>query len=614
MNGASQPSQAPRAFDFELERFRRLSGRYLEHWLNGFFDLSLRGPFRRFQWISGFSLLVITAGILLNGPGLLSHLIRLFPAILRPGTTQFDFFGEAFYYLALAGYLAIPILACRYYAFEISANYLADVFDLKDVGIARTFIEQLSLKGGGQSVHVRGGKIVEEDLDSPLVKIGGPGRVIVEFDSAVLFERPDGTPHVIGPTGNSDDSEEEFVEEGDITILDGFERFRQSIDLRDHYIGNPSGEPMTIQGRSLDGFPISAADVRAVYSVRRSPDGKRTTPSKELPYPYTRRSIEDLVYQSAATVLTEGPHPSDLARPWTSAIQTLIRGAVGEFMSENNLSEYLASFGAPEVELAESQERTIQFQRYEITADQSSTTDPPVIPQPKFHPRTELSSIFSQLSHRFTQRAHYRGVDLNWIGVGTWKIPDKIASDIISGQHVQAWQINRDNVAHGSEQALEAVFNEAYLAQKVRLIQNVPLAAYRESVMGGSRGGKKALTMAYWELLGEAADLYYAAGDPLPRELEAALYRIESLLFREQHYVGSRPTKLRAAPPQPEEKTPPAPSSYKEARLYPKLLRVCDGDYKKAEWLIEYEGKKNPNLNREQVIQHLLEHPELCNI
>src|SRR5262249_39195845 len=152
---------------------------------------------------------------------------------------------------------------------------------------------------------------------------------------------------------------------------------------------------------------------------------------------------------------------------------------VGEFMGENNLSEYLASFGAPEVELAESQERTIQFQRYELTADQSATTDPPVIPQPKFHPRTELSSIFSQLSNRFTKRAHDRGVDLNWIGVGTWKIPDKIASDIVSGQHVQAWQINRDNVARGSEPALEAVFNEAYLAQKVRLIQNVPLAAYK---------------------------------------------------------------------------------------------------------------------------------------
>jgi hypothetical protein len=612
MNTASRPNQAPLAIDVELERFRSLSRRYWEQWLSQFFDLSLRGPFRRFKWISGFSLAVVTLGVLLNGPALLSHLKVLFPAILRPGTTQFDFFGEAFYYLSLAGSLAIPILVSRYYALEMAASYLADIFELDDLGAARTFIEQLALTGGGHVVRVRGGRIVEEDLDSPLIKIGGPGRVIVEFDSAVLFEKPDGTPHVIGPTGSPDDFEEEAVAESDTSLLDGFERFREAVDLRDHFIGNPSGEPLTIRGLSLDGFPISAADVRAVYSVRRSRDGRKPTPSREMPYPYTRQGILDLIYQSSAAVLTEGPFPSDLPRPWTSAIQGLIRGAVGEFMGENNLSEYLASFGAPEVELAESQERTIQFQRYEITSDQSATTDPPVIPQPKFHPRTELSSIFSQLSNRFTRRAHGRGVDLNWIGVGTWKIPDKIAADIVSGQHVQAWQINRENVARGSDQALEAVFNEAYLTQKLRLIQNVPLTAYKESEKANARGGSRALMTAYWELLGEAADVYYTAGDPLPKELEGAISRIENLLFRDQHYLGSRPSKLRPVSPQPEDKTPPAPASYKEARLYPKLLRVCDGDYKKAEWLIEYEGKKNPDLNREQTIQHLLEHPELC--
>lgn len=613
MSSPIQYSKVPSAFQIERDRFRALSRRYLEHWLNEFFDLSLSGPLRRFKWISGLSLLVLAIGILLNGPAILSHLRVLFPAILRPGTTQINIWQEAFFYLTLAGYLAIPLLVPAYYALEATARYLADIFELNSIDTARVFLRQLSLTGGGHAIRVRDGKVADEDLESPIMKIGGPGRVIVEFDSAVLFEKPDGTPHVIGPTRSAAEDEEQHAGEIAVEILDGFERFREAIDLRDHYIGNPSGEPMMIKTLSLDGFPISAADVRAVYSVRRTEDqSPKRMPSKEQPYPYTRKSIEDLVYQSSVRVLTEGPYPSDLPPSWTSAAQSLIRGAISEFMNENNLSEYLASSGAPEVELAESQERTIQFQRFEITADKSETTNPPVIPQPRFHPRTELSGIFSQLFDRFIRRAHDRGVDLHWVGVGTWKIPDQIASEIINGQHLQAWQINRENITRGSDQALEAVFNDAYLTQKLRLIQSAPMAAYKEIEKEKNKNGAQAILMAYWELLGQAADFYYNMGDPLPRELEQGIRRMEAVIFRGQHYVGARPTKLRAAPA--EEKTPPAPSSFAEARLYPKLLRLLDGDHKKAEWLIEYENKKYPDLSREQVIQHLLDHPELCNL
>ena len=616
MSASTRTQKLPSAFTIERERFRVLFRKFREHWLNEFFDLSLGGPSYRMRWIVGLFIVVALINILANITLILSHLKILLPAVLAPGSVPVDIPKEAIFIITMIAYVCIPFFVTGYYALELAADYLTDIFELKHIDTARTFIQQLSLQGGGHAIRVRGGKIVDSDLESPLIKIGGPGRVVVEFDSAVLFEKPDGTPHVIGPTrrpgATLEEDEDDVI---DIAILDGFERFREAIDLRDHYIGNPPGEGMTIKSLSLDGLPVSAADVRAVYSVRRNENKtEKRAPTKEMPYPYSRKAIEDIVYQSSARVLAEGPDPSDQPSVWTSTAQSLIRSTISEFMSENNLSEYLASFGAPEVEQAESQERTIQFQRFEITADASATAKPPDIAQPKFRPRTELSGVFNQVSDRFTKRANERGVDLHWIGVGTWKIPDKIASDIISGQHIQAWQINRENVSRGSEESIKSVFNDAYLDQKLHLIQNVPLATYKQNEKERNKNGVRALMMAYWDLFGEAADLYYNAGDSLPKELEDAIKKIENIIFRDQHYVGNRPTKLRDAPAEVEEKRPPAPSTYNEARLYPKLLRLLNGDYKKSEWLIEYETQKAPGSSREVIIQYLLDHPELCNI
>ncbi len=592
----------PRAFKMEWDRFWGLCGRYLEHGLNWFFDLSPHAPRRRMKGVGLVFLGFVSINLLVNAPALLAHLRSVLPAILRPGSVEIEIRREVFFFLSLAGYLLIPFFLSSYFALNMAAGYLADIFELEPVGIAREFIRRLALAGGGFVLHVREGKVPEEDLDSPILQIGGPGLVIVELDSVAVFEKPDGTPHIVGPGAGSS-----------IALLEGFERFRAALDLRDQYLGASPAPPMSVTGRSLDGLPISAVEVRAAFSVRRSDDGAPPEPSKERPYPYSPRAIENLIYRSPVQVLSDGPHASDLPRSWTETVRAAIHTTLQEFLREHNLSEYLASFGAPEVEKAESQERTIQFQKFEITADVSSTARPPLLRPPRFHPRTEISRIFSHFSNRFTRLADYHGFDLHWIDVGTWRIPDKIAHDIISGQHIQAWQITRENAARGSREALSKVFEEAYLAHKARLIQRVPMAASRPNEKSDSRNLGRVILAAYWELLGEAADLYYNAGEPLPKELEQAIRKLEALLFRGQHYVGKAPTRLRP-PLTLEAHTPPAPSSFKEARLYLQLLRRLEGDHRKAEWLIEYESQKFPDLKREQVIQYLLDHPELCHL
>ncbi len=64
MRAASQPDRAPAAFEYELERFRGLSGKYIQYWLNWFFDLTIQGAARRRKWIAGFYLVFALITIL----------------------------------------------------------------------------------------------------------------------------------------------------------------------------------------------------------------------------------------------------------------------------------------------------------------------------------------------------------------------------------------------------------------------------------------------------------------------------------------------------------------------------------------------------------------------
>ena len=76
--------------------------------------------------------------------------------------------------------------------------------------------------------------------------------------------------------------------------LDGFERFRQAIDLRNQTIElrDNDGKSATVLGRSLDGIPITAADVCFVFTVHRNGQ----SPSAVNPFPFSEEAIEKLVY------------------------------------------------------------------------------------------------------------------------------------------------------------------------------------------------------------------------------------------------------------------------------------------------------------------------------
>ena len=597
MNKKGRPAeQAPSAWSLEAERFRELFNTWLDYQVDRFFDLSINGPGYRAKRVFLFRLIFVVLGfavemLLYSVSNLfLAHPAQPAPGLLPPLTVAI---GGVFRLLLI---LWIPV----YIAIEMGGNFIADVFELKDAGVAWKFISELSLGGGSRVLHIREGKVAAEDQESPILLIGGPGRVLVELDTAVLFEKPDGQPHVIGPA------------ELQSRTLDGFERLREPIlNLRDQYFGYTASDAISVDSRSLDGIPISAKDIRVVFSIRRS-DRASGKPGKEKPFGYDPQSVQDLIYQQPVQVL-QGEHPSGEPGPWTNMMRSMVSGEIAAFMSQNKLSEFLASISTPEIETLEYREDTILLQTSQYS-NQMPDTEPQDFTKPSFHPRTELTDRFMKYTDGFSKRANERGLDLHWIGVGTWKAHN----DVINVRHVEAWRLNLDNALHSSEEALEQIREEAYQTEILRLIKSVPLDAYKENRANLIEKEKciEALLQDFWEQMGSVLDFYYASHTRNPDVdlLERAILRIERLLNIPggQHMVGGgslSKVRTRTASHIPEN-APPAPASRSEEQQYRELLTKLQGSYRTAEAMIANEQRRHSELAREEAMVRILKRLE----
>ena len=331
--------------------------------LNRIFDLRPEKAARRMQYLI---VLFFASGFLIS--------LQSFPLILWAQYIQ-DIFLYLFNPAYAAAYIGDPFtkfasflvqvvtdahtlqylpifLAPFFIALQSAAIYLADVFELEDVAIARSFVWEVALTGSDETIRITKGEISDKHRESPNFLIGGPGKVIVDLDSVALFERADGTSHVIGPTGK---------EPGGKATLEGFERFRQAIDIRDQYVDLRDQDPksQSVKSRSRDGIPITATDVRLMFSVYR---GEGAKPSPESPYPFDKDAIERIIYKATSRVTPELINPSTYEFSWINNMIGLIRGKLGGFMAERNLTVYLASIGMPEFEKAkELIEQQIEF-------------------------------------------------------------------------------------------------------------------------------------------------------------------------------------------------------------------------------------------------------------
>ena len=296
-------------------------------------------------------------------------------------------------------------------------------------------------------------------------------------------------------------------------------------------------------------------------------------------------------------------------------MHTLIRDSLRDFMGVNRLAEFLAGVGPNEVERSEFRADTILTRTLQVSAEAPRPPMPGTSETAQYRPRTELSARFRKYGSEFSTRAQELGLELHWIGVGTWKVPDEQSEDAVTAKHIEAWRLNRENSERLHSQALEHVAQDALLEQKLRMIQETPLARHARNQ---ERYSDKTVLMEcllqdFLEQMGDALDIHYRSGTPSTEleELEQAVTYLEQLLRGSQiGNVSGSPTMSRVRKREEWDRTldgPPAPASKAEAQQYQALLSKLKGDFRVAEAMIINEKRRHAELNREKLISRIVE-------
>lgn len=425
-------------------------------------------------------------------------------------------------------------------AYRAAAKYLDDIFELKNTRIAERFIRQAAFASPYDVLEIRNGDVSLKDQVSPIFLIGGPGKVRVYLENAALFEQVGGMPRVIGPTTTKSsrssgknkknggnflarsqglwdamirfNRDEDARKDDGARVIGSFERLRRVIDLRDQV------QEISVYARTRDGIPIQVKNMRVIYSVRR--DGKE--PTLQQPYPFKQDAIESLVY--------------DLSREsWTDAMAAQIQREIGAFIFRHTLSEFLAAIGRPELEQAISNMVEVQSNADRFAGmDNEFAIDVP--DPPPFVPRPEISDLFYDYNN-FVARVRKKGVELHWIGIGTWDFP----TDIIPERHLQAWRITYENLARGSEAALETISTSSWTEHMLAILQDTPLQVFTQVDLTNEELRKKnfvALVNSYrgkLHLALEAFDRRGEADSPQARRVRDAWTHLAHMV---SHYAG----------------------------------------------------------------------------
>ena len=252
--------------------------------------------------------------------------------------------------------------------------------------------------------------------------------------------------------------------------------------------------------------------------------------STEHPHPFSEKAVEELVYNQTSRVTIGERCPSAPPEYWTKPSLSLIRGELGGFMGKHRLVEYLASIGTPEIQQADQRESEIHKAKEAVIPDENSSKSKSGAKIPDFHPRHEISSLFSQFAKEFTEKASKRGLELHWVGIGTWKMPTKITDEVITGKHLEAWRLSSENIARGNKDALNELRQEAHAQQINSQIQNIPLARFNNGSDDHHERRVQDLLVAYREQLIEAVELLRKSKKQVPGSIYQAIEYLDKIL------------------------------------------------------------------------------------
>lgn len=395
---------------------------------------------------------------------LMRNYARIVVCALLSGLTLIPFF---FFAQTIVQRLVVLVLSLIIYLplFEVSQNvarakaadYLSDIYELDDESVADRFLQEVTFGKGIQKIVIDDGKISEQDAESSIIQIGGPGLIQVNLDTVALFEHADGAPEIIYPRQKA-------------WALSSFARLREignsdEIGQREFAVVSLRDQKtkISVRSRTKDGIPLEARNVEILFGLFRKPESEA---SNANPYHLDSDAVQALVYNQA--VVEPTPRSSGIAFPWDTTVIPLINSELEDIISSHTLSELLATVSYKEVDDVNEGETENQVMRFEMTGEQTVVGSEGVINPPNFESRSKITARFN--SPEFKAKAAQLGIAVHWIDIGTWKFP----SDLIFKELKSGWELRRENARRRSQMNRLAQRQEA---QELRELVNATIIA-----------------------------------------------------------------------------------------------------------------------------------------
>lgn len=367
---------------------------------------------------------------------------------------------------------------------RLTAIYLDDIFEINDIMVAQDFIRTATFEitplvpmrdlvtgwtiPANRVIDFSGGEVSKEAKKSTLFKLGGPGWVTCSAETVAVFEKMDGEVHIVGPSG-------------DPVQIEGFERLRSVIDLREYK------EEMNARYRTRDGIFLQIKDVKTRYSVERSPEPPK--PDKNgyaQPYTFNPEAIKKLVYGQPK-------------RDWHRAPINFIEPNLRTFISRHKFSELLSN----------------------------ALPDPNMADKISLVPREKLTAI---IQNDLTKIAANNGIQLIWLSAGIW---DTVTEPSLP-RHIELWQTASVNHCKGLNGALNKKRDESRHLALLNLISQVPLAKYHVQ-FAQKHPSEKIITdliIAFREQLKTAYNDYQNKNETPPDDLKRVILYLSKLTNR----------------------------------------------------------------------------------
>jgi len=364
----------------------------------------------------------------------------------------------------------IPMIFVAYgLAKKMAARYVADIYELEDEGVATKFLEEVTFGYGDDDdgITIDEGRIHKEDETSPIILIGGPGKIQVNLGSAALLEKADGQPHVILPRKKPWELGR-FERIREIDGNDAIEKFEYAIvNLRDQFVSH-----LAVRSRTKDGIPIEVTGIKIILHILRKDPGNVDNKPQDNGVTLVERAMRTLVYNQ--TIIT--PEPKSAAGvgfPWDTTAIPLVLTELENIITSHSLSEILSSTSQKEVDDAQKNNETIAQMRFELTGQQAVPTSKAHLQPPNFISHDKIKEHF--FTSKFREKAAALGVEIEWIDIGTWNI----LSETIKDKLTNAKSLMHDNAKR--RVTVEQSRKTHEMNEIMQLVQSVIIANYDNS-------------------------------------------------------------------------------------------------------------------------------------